>query len=57
MKFRDSDIMNTQIDKIISCNGINNYLLDKKIDILKNEEQKIIDSNGNIIGKFLNLQN
>ena len=53
MMFRDSDIMNAQIDKIISCNGINNYLLDKKIDILKNQEQDIIDSKGNTIGKFL----
>ena len=57
MMFRDSNTLYDEISEIISCNGINNYLKTKKIDIQKNEEQNIINANKKIIGKFLNLKN
>ena len=55
LMFKDSNTLYDQASEIITFQGINNYLLNRKIDILKKEAQYIMDNRKNI-GTFLNLK-
>ena len=50
--YNNLNIMNEELKEISLSEGINNYLIKRKIDIKNNEEQNIIDSKNENIGKF-----
>ena len=56
LMFNDSDSLHKEFEEISSSNGINNYLINKNIDIHDQNEHNILDSKGNIVGKFINLK-
>ena len=51
--YNNLKIMNEELKEISLSNGINNYFLKRKIDINNSEEQNIINSKNENIGKFL----
>ena len=51
--YNNINIMNEELKEICLSNGINNYLLKRKIDVKNSEEQKLIDAKNENIGKFL----
>jgi hypothetical protein len=50
--YNNLNVMNEELKEISLSEGINNYLIKRKIDIKNNEEQNIIDSKNENIGKF-----
>ena len=51
--YNNIKLMNQELKEISLSEGVNNYLLKRKIDINNNEEQNIIDSKNETIGIFM----
>ena len=56
INYNNLNIMNAEFKEISISGGINNYLLKRKINVNKNEEQNVIDSKNNFIGKFIHIE-